>query len=48
MFGSLGLLLAMFVYAHTVPLNYFLLAGWTILQAITIGSIGEYLAVIST
>ncbi|KAI1723171.1 inhibitor of apoptosis-promoting bax1 domain-containing protein [Ditylenchus destructor] len=39
LFGSLILLFAMFVHAHTVPLNYFLLGGWTILQAITIGSV---------
>lgn len=39
MFGSLGVLVAMFVHARTVPLNYFLLASWTILQAITVGSI---------
>jgi len=39
LFGSIGLLLAMFVHAHTVPLNYFLLAAWTILQSITVGSI---------
>jgi FtsH-binding integral membrane protein len=39
MFGSLGLLFAMFIHSHTVPLNYFLLVGWTILQAITVGSI---------
>lgn len=42
LFGSIGLLLAMFVHAHTVPLNYFLLAAWTILQAITVGSIGRH------
>jgi len=38
MFGSIGILIAMFIHARTVPLNYFLLAGWTILQAITVGS----------
>ncbi|KAE9553306.1 hypothetical protein FO519_003472 [Halicephalobus sp. NKZ332] len=38
MFGSIGVLFAMFVYARTVPINYFLLAAWTILQAITVGS----------
>jgi hypothetical protein len=43
LFGSLALLFAMFVHAHTVPLNYFLLAGWTILQATTIGAIGKKL-----
>jgi hypothetical protein len=40
--GSLALLFAMFIHAHTVPLNYFLLAAWTILQAITIGAVGEH------
>lgn len=39
LFGSLVLLFAMFVHAHTVPLNYFLLGGWTLLQAITVGSV---------
>uniref|UniRef100_A0AC34QGQ4 Uncharacterized protein n=2 Tax=Panagrolaimus sp. JU765 TaxID=591449 RepID=A0AC34QGQ4_9BILA len=39
MFGSIGVLIAMFIHARTVPLNYFLLAGWTILQAVTVGTI---------
>lgn len=42
LFGSLGLLFAMFIHAYTVPLNYFLLAAWTILQAITIGAIVSF------
>jgi len=39
MFGSIGVLLAMFVHAHNFPLNYFLLAGWTIMQALTVAAI---------
>jgi hypothetical protein len=41
MFGSIAVLLAMFVYAHRVPINYFLLGGWTIMQAITVAAIGK-------
>ncbi|KAL3076298.1 hypothetical protein niasHS_013569 [Heterodera schachtii] len=41
-FGSIVLLFAMFVYARSVPLNYFLLGGWTILQAVTVGTIVSF------
>lgn len=41
-FGSIFVLFAMFVHAYTVPLNYFLLAAWTVLQAITIGAISNH------
>ncbi|KAH7701922.1 Protein TMBI-4 [Aphelenchoides avenae] len=39
MFASIGVMVAMFIYAYTVPLNYFLLAGWTVLQSLTVGTI---------
>lgn len=38
--GSIGVLLAMFIHAHNVPVNYFLLAVWTVMQALTVASIG--------
>ncbi|KAI6190950.1 Transmembrane BAX inhibitor motif-containing protein 4 [Aphelenchoides bicaudatus] len=38
-FGSIGVLLALFVHAHNVPMNYFLLGIWTIMQALTVASI---------
>ncbi|TKR83208.1 hypothetical protein L596_016833 [Steinernema carpocapsae] len=38
-FGSIGVLIAMFVNARTVPLNYILLTIWTIMQALTVGSV---------
>lgn len=41
-FGSIGVLLAMFVHAHNVPMNYFLLAGWTVMQALTVAAIGKF------
>ncbi|KAI6226233.1 hypothetical protein M3Y99_01312600 [Aphelenchoides fujianensis] len=37
--GSIGVLFAMFVHAHNAPLNYFLLGGWTIMQALTVAAI---------
>ncbi|KAK0407525.1 hypothetical protein QR680_019242 [Steinernema hermaphroditum] len=39
LFGSIAVLMAMFVYARTVPLNYILLTVWTIMQALVIGSV---------
>ena len=37
--SSIGVLFAMFIHARTVPLNYFLLGAWTILQALSVGTI---------
>ncbi|KAI6181967.1 hypothetical protein M3Y99_01968900 [Aphelenchoides fujianensis] len=37
--GSIGVLFAMFVHAHNAPFNYFLLGGWTIMQALTVAAI---------
>ncbi|CAG9531528.1 unnamed protein product [Cercopithifilaria johnstoni] len=40
--GSFILLFAMFIHAHSVPLNYILLVSWTIMQSITIGAIVSF------
>uniref|UniRef100_A0A7E4UM84 Inhibitor of apoptosis-promoting Bax1-domain-containing protein n=1 Tax=Panagrellus redivivus TaxID=6233 RepID=A0A7E4UM84_PANRE len=42
MFGSIGVLMAMFVHARNVPYNYFLLGAWTVLQALTVGAIVSF------
>lgn len=42
MFGSIGVLIAMFIHARSVPYNYFLLGAWTILQALTVGAIVSF------
>jgi hypothetical protein len=40
-FGSIATLIAMFIHAHNVPANYFLLGGWTVMQALTVAAIGK-------
>uniref|UniRef100_A0AC35G991 Uncharacterized protein n=1 Tax=Panagrolaimus sp. PS1159 TaxID=55785 RepID=A0AC35G991_9BILA len=37
--GSIGVFFAMFIHARNTPLNYFLLAAWTILQALLVASV---------
>ncbi|KAI6174409.1 hypothetical protein M3Y98_01186900 [Aphelenchoides besseyi] len=39
LFGSIGVLFAMFVHAYNAPLNYFLLGIWTVMQALTVATV---------
>lgn len=42
LFGSIVVLIAMFIHAHNVPANYFLLATWTVMQALTVAAVGSF------
>lgn len=37
----MGLLFAMHIHARNVPLNYVLLASFTVVQALTLGCVGN-------
>ena len=42
LFGSIGLLIAMMFKRHETPTNYILLSAWTLLEAYTVATVGEY------
>ncbi|CAJ0581739.1 unnamed protein product, partial [Mesorhabditis spiculigera] len=39
LFGSIGLIIAMHIHARNVPTNYILLASFTVVQALTLGTL---------